>query len=136
MPTASAVVADMIDTAVGRTRITFRTLELWSNRKARVDRNDYAAARGRFYLRTTVEDHPGVLSQVTAALGRQRVSIASVLQHEPLTGDDVVPLVIMTHNTDIADGWEREGEDDEFFYSFSPDAYALGINIILYALSH
>lgn len=46
------------------------------------------------------------------------------------------PLVLMTHNTDIADGWEREGEDDEFFYQFSPDAYALGINIILYALSH
>jgi hypothetical protein len=46
------------------------------------------------------------------------------------------PLVIMTHNTDIADGWEREGEDDEFFYTFSPDAYALGINIVLYALSH
>ena len=50
--------------------------------------------------------------------------------------DDGRPLVIMTHNTDIADGWEREGEDDAFFYAFSPDAYALGINIILYALSH
>src|SRR5215475_11878686 len=36
MPTASAVVADIIDTAVGRAGITFRTLELWSNRKARV----------------------------------------------------------------------------------------------------
>ena len=46
------------------------------------------------------------------------------------------PLVVMTHNTDIADGWEREGEDDEFFYAFSPDAYALGINIVLYALTH
>lgn len=46
------------------------------------------------------------------------------------------PLVIMTHNTDIADGWEREGEDDEFFYLFSPDAYALGINIIVYTLNH
>jgi hypothetical protein len=50
--------------------------------------------------------------------------------------DDGRPLVIMTHNTDIADGWEREGEDDEFFYQFSPDAYALGINLVLYALSH
>ena len=46
------------------------------------------------------------------------------------------PMVIMTHNTDIADGWEREGEDDAFFYRFSPDAYALGINIILYTLNH
>ena len=44
--------------------------------------------------------------------------------------------MIMTHNTDIADGWEREGEDDDFFYAFSPEAYALGINIILYAMSH
>ncbi len=45
-------------------------------------------------------------------------------------------MVIMTHNTDIADGWEREGEDDEFFYKFSPDAYAVGINVILYMLTH
>ena len=42
----------------------------------------------------------------------------------------------MTHNTDIADGWEREGEDDDFFYTFSPEAYAIGINIILYSMSH
>jgi len=45
-------------------------------------------------------------------------------------------VVLMSHNTDIADGWEREGEDEEFFFEFSPKAYALGINIILYALTH
>jgi len=45
-------------------------------------------------------------------------------------------LVVMTHNTDIADGWEREGEDDEFFHLFSPSSYAVGINVILYALTH
>ena len=45
-------------------------------------------------------------------------------------------MVIMTHNTDIADGWEREGEDDEFFYLFSPNAYAVGINVVLYMLTH
>jgi len=48
--------------------------------------------------------------------------------------DDGRPLVIMSHNTDIADGWEREGEDEDFFYNFSPEAYALGINIILYTM--
>ena len=42
----------------------------------------------------------------------------------------------MTHNTDIADGWEREGEDESFFFRFSPESYALGINIVLYALTH
>ena len=46
-------------------------------------------------------------------------------------------MVVMTHNTDIADGWEREGEDEEFFALFSvPKAYPLGINIVMYALTH
>jgi len=45
-------------------------------------------------------------------------------------------MVAMTHNTDVADSWEREGEDPGFFYQFSPDGYALGINVLLYALSH
>lgn len=99
MPTASAVVADIIDTAVGRTKITFSTLELWSNQSARVNPAEYANARGRFYIRVNVEDHPGVLSQITSALGGEQISISSVLQHETETGEDVVPLVIMTHET-------------------------------------
>ena len=45
-------------------------------------------------------------------------------------------MVVMTHNTDVADSWEREGEDPAFFYQFSPDGYALGINVLLYALTH
>jgi hypothetical protein len=45
-------------------------------------------------------------------------------------------MVVMLHNTDVPDGWEREGEDPEYFYRFSPDAYAVGINILLYAMTH
>ena len=45
-------------------------------------------------------------------------------------------MVVMTHNTDISDAWEREGEDPRFFYRFSPDGYAVGINVVLYALTH
>jgi len=45
-------------------------------------------------------------------------------------------LVLMTHDTDIADGWEREGEEKEFFDSFSPDAYAIGIDVVIWAMSH
>jgi len=45
-------------------------------------------------------------------------------------------MVLMTHNTDIGDSWEREGEDREFFLQFSPDGYALGINVVLYNLTH
>ena len=40
-------------------------------------------------------------------------------------------MVVMTHNSDVADSWEREGEDPGFFYQYSPDGYAFGINIVL-----
>ena len=45
-------------------------------------------------------------------------------------------LVLMSHNTDIADGWEREGEDDRFFRAFSPESYAVGLNVALWMLTH
>src|SRR5215216_3086427 len=45
-------------------------------------------------------------------------------------------MVVMMHNTDIPDGWEREGEDREYFLRFSPDAYSVGIDVLLYALTH
>jgi hypothetical protein len=45
-------------------------------------------------------------------------------------------MVLMTHNTDIADAWEREGEDRDFFNNFSPDGYAVGINVLLHVMAH
>jgi hypothetical protein len=45
-------------------------------------------------------------------------------------------MVLMTHNTDISDAWEREGEDPRFFFNFSPRGYAVGINVMLYAMTH
>lgn len=45
-------------------------------------------------------------------------------------------VVVMTHNTDVGDSWEREGDDPGFFYQFSADGYSLGINVLLYAMSH
>jgi hypothetical protein len=45
-------------------------------------------------------------------------------------------MVVMYHNADIPDGWEREGEEPEYFYRFSPDAYSVGVNVLLYAMSH
>jgi hypothetical protein len=41
----------------------------------------------------------------------------------------------MTHNTDIADTWEREGENQDYFDLFSPSGYALGVNVFLYAMT-
>ena len=45
-------------------------------------------------------------------------------------------VVLMSHNTDIADSFEREGEDAEFFAQFSPKGYALGIDVLLHAMTH
>jgi hypothetical protein len=45
-------------------------------------------------------------------------------------------MVVMTHNTDISDTWEREGENREYFDRFSPDGYAIGVNIVLYGMTH
>lgn len=45
-------------------------------------------------------------------------------------------MVVMTHNTDISDTWEREGENRDYFARFSPDGYAVGVNVVLYALTH
>lgn len=102
MPTASAVLADVIDSVVGRAAITFRTLQLWADgREAPVAVRDPAKVAGRYYLRLNVEDRPGVLAEIAGILGRHQISIASVIQHETdeeeAQSDGVVPLVIMTH---------------------------------------
>jgi hypothetical protein len=45
-------------------------------------------------------------------------------------------MVLITHNTDYGDSWEREADDPHYFLEFAIDGYALGINTVLYAMSH
>jgi hypothetical protein len=45
-------------------------------------------------------------------------------------------MVVMVHNTDLPDPWEREGEESDYFFRFSPEAYRVGIDILLYTLTH
>ncbi|TWT67319.1 homoserine dehydrogenase [Allorhodopirellula solitaria] len=108
MPTASAVVADLIDTAVGRTQLTFQTLEYFAEgRPARTVQRDVGKLRGRYYLRLHVSNHPGTLATIAGVLAEHEMSIASVIQHEERRGaseatgssgsEAFVPLVIMTH---------------------------------------
>lgn len=99
MPTASAVVADIIDMAVGRAQRTFETLALWSGRDNGVVLRSRETVRSRFYLRLLIQDRPGVLADVARLLANHDISISSVIQHEALEGHegDTVPLVIVTH---------------------------------------
>ncbi|MGI9472763.1 MAG: ACT domain-containing protein, partial [Rubripirellula sp.] len=114
MPTASAVAADLIDTAVGRTRLTFQTLEYFSvDQPPRVKLRDADTIAGRYYFRLRVANHPGTLAAITAVLAEHEISIASVIQHESGDGApqrDPVPLVIMTH--DATEGAAREATAD------------------------
>jgi len=99
MPTASAVVADIIDMAVGRAQRTFQTLRLWSGNDNGITLRPATSVKTRFYLRLLVHDRPGVLAEVAGVLARHNISIASVIQHEALEDHeaDNVHLVIMTH---------------------------------------
>jgi hypothetical protein len=45
-------------------------------------------------------------------------------------------IVLMTHNTDFGDAFEREGDNQEYFNRFAADGYAFGINVLVYAMSH
>jgi len=45
-------------------------------------------------------------------------------------------MVLMTHNTDFGDAYEREGDDHEYFEMFSVPGYAFGVNVLLYVMSH
>lgn len=51
--------------------------------------------------------------------------------------DDQRIMMIICHNTDLGDGWEREGMNEGYFKEYSERwAYPLGINIVTYALTH
>ncbi len=116
MPTASAVVADLIDTIVGRAAISFRTLNFWpADAKSPVPLRNPANVPGRFYLRLNVDDRSNVMSEITGILGRHNISIASIIQHETEEDSDsnAVPLVIMTHTSPegaLADAMKSIGQ--------------------------
>lgn len=100
MPTASAVVGDLIDVVVGRASITTRSLNLWPSDAPAPRLTPPSAVRSRYYLRFSIPDRPGMIGRIATVLGAHAISIASVIQHDP--GDDApadspVPLVIMTH---------------------------------------
>jgi homoserine dehydrogenase len=100
MLTASSVVADLIDLAVGRAQRTFAAAQLWSAANKGFTVEPTERVRSRFYLRLLVADKPGVLADVTRILADESISISSVVQHEAPEGEGnggPVPLVIVTH---------------------------------------
>ena len=98
MPTASAVVADIVDAARGSARQTFTKLQFFQNPRADLPVIPMHKTRSRYYVRFRVADQPGAMGRIASLLGERGVSIASVIQKEPHEGGDV-PIVMLTHNT-------------------------------------
>jgi homoserine dehydrogenase len=106
MPTASAVVSDIIDIAIGRAQLGFNQLDLWQKQKPLpVCASDNITSR--YYLRFHIEDKPHVFADIAAILGNNGISLASIIQHESSEENVAsenssavqVPLVVMTHRT-------------------------------------
>ncbi len=102
MPTASAVVADIVDYATGRADRTFQSiLRNRSGESFKILPQE--SPEHRYYIRCIVDDRPHVLADVTDILGRNGISISSLHQDEPVddaAGDPIARLVIMTHRAD------------------------------------
>ncbi len=97
-PTASAVVADLMDIARDRALPTFSVpaSQLKPLAPSPMERH-----RGAYYVRLMVVDRPGVIADVTAALRDEQVSLESMLQRGRAP-DEAVPVVLTTHDTEEA----------------------------------
>jgi len=96
MPTASAVIADLIDIAQDVQReMGFITPVIHYDEGKRI--KPMAEVRTRFYLRLEVADQPGVLAQITSVLGNHGISIASIIQKEVNDEARSAEIVIVTH---------------------------------------
>lgn len=103
-PTASSVVADIIDTIAGRTAITFNALNLWAD-----GGDNGGAARdpsrvvGRFYLRLNTERRTEAAAEVVRVLREQGVGINSLVQYENEDDENAGIMVLMTQRTTEGD---------------------------------
>ncbi len=99
-PTASAVVADLVDVVRTLTgdpenrvpHLAFQADALSDMRILAIDEVETA-----YYLRLYAEDRPGVLADITRILASQDISIEAVIQKEPMLGESKLPVILLTH---------------------------------------
>jgi homoserine dehydrogenase len=97
-PTASAVVADLIDLALNEERPAFG---IAAAKLAAIPASPMDRHRGAYYVRLMVVDKPGVIADVAAALRDEEVSMEAMIQRGRDPGE-VVPVVLTTHETEEA----------------------------------
>ena len=98
-PTASAVVADIIDTVRTIDAPLHHKVPLLGFQDDSIRDTPVLAiedVESAYYLRMVAEDHPGVLAEVSDTFARNSISIEAVIQKEPATGENTVHLVMLT----------------------------------------
>lgn len=94
LPTAVAVLSDVLDVCAGTAAAEFQRMSFVDAPPAEV--MAFEAVETRYYLRFTVQDRFGVLGAIATVLGRNSVSIDSVVQKEA-RGKERVPIIMLTH---------------------------------------
>ncbi len=105
LPTASAVVADVVDVVRALTtdptnrvpHLAFQPDELTDTTVLPIE-----AIETAYYLRITARDRPGVMAQIAGILSEEGISIEAIKQKEPAEGETTVPLILLTHRIDEA----------------------------------
>lgn len=104
-PTASAVVSDVIDIAIGNAGRTFATLRIYPDVTESPTYQPIEEIVGRYYVRLMAHDRPGVMAQMTRVFGEHGISLSAIMQHEmpEEATDNAVPVVVLTHEAQEGD---------------------------------
>jgi hypothetical protein len=97
---------------------------------------DHALFRAQFEVRSVPQIPSIQFWRTSGGATSERDNLSAIQSASAISDRHGNIMVLMTHNTDISDAWEREGEDPRFFNQFSPVGYAFGINAALYAMTH
>jgi homoserine dehydrogenase len=97
MPTASAVVADIIDIALGTSERLFERMPMVTEKRRAANFRRIDEITSRFYIRITAKDQPGVFARYGQVLSKNGISISGAMQRETAGPDGCVPVIITTH---------------------------------------
>ena len=102
LPTASAVVGDLLNVATGAYAQGFAHLRITPDLHGKAPLVDGDDLESRWYLRVDAKDVPGVMAKLTTSLGSRGISLSALLQHDA-TESETVPVVITTHQARLGD---------------------------------
>jgi len=104
-PTASAVLADIVDVAVGTAPRLPYPIPATGATAEGTSYQPLDELEARYYIRFQVQDRPGVLAEIARVFAEQRISLSALTQRDPHdeTGRQIVPLVVTTHRARVGD---------------------------------